>query len=65
MADATLYLINRFRNLPKPVLPSLTTRERNIMIRARYAAGESQADLARDFGISYQRVHQIVTGKRK
>ncbi|MBZ0294411.1 MAG: hypothetical protein K8L99_17745 [Anaerolineae bacterium] len=39
---------------------SLTIRERNKLIRARFAGGESQADLAREFGISYQRVHQIV-----
>ncbi|MBN1680474.1 MAG: hypothetical protein JW966_09285 [Anaerolineae bacterium] len=44
---------------------TLTTRERNIIIRARYATGVSQAKLARQFGISYQRVHQVVHGKRK
>ena len=50
-----------------PALPNypLTTRERNIIIRARHVAGASQAELARQFGISYQRVHQIVHGKRK
>ncbi|MEM9953618.1 MAG: helix-turn-helix domain-containing protein [Chloroflexota bacterium] len=29
----------------------------------RYQAGESQADLAHAFGISYQRIHQIIHGK--
>ncbi|MFC1960434.1 Mor transcription activator family protein [Chloroflexota bacterium] len=56
-------MIARFRRLPKPLHASLTARERNTTIRARFAAGESQADLARDFGISYQRVHQIVNKK--
>lgn len=51
-------------NLSPPDL-SLTTHERNFTIRARYAAGVSQADLARQFSISYQRVHQIVNGRRR
>jgi ribosome-binding protein aMBF1 (putative translation factor) len=51
--------------LDSPPDPTLTTRERNIIIRARYAAGVSQAELARQFGISYQRIHQIVHGRRK
>lgn len=51
--------------LASPPDPALTIRERNIIIRARHAAGVSQADLAREFGISYQRVHQIVHGRRK
>ncbi|GAB4574673.1 MAG: hypothetical protein Kow0077_22390 [Anaerolineae bacterium] len=42
-----------------------TIRERDRLIRARHAAGESQASLARTFGISYQRVHQIVHGQRQ
>jgi plasmid maintenance system antidote protein VapI len=29
------------------------------------AGGVSQADLAREFGISYQRIHQIVRGRRR
>jgi hypothetical protein len=39
---------------------SLSIQERDTLIRARYASGVSQAELARQFGISYQRVHQIV-----
>jgi len=41
------------------------TQERDTLIRARYAAGASQAELARQFGLSYQRVHQIVRDKQK
>ena len=39
---------------------SLTTSERNKRIVALYRAGESISDLAREYGISPQRVHQIV-----
>jgi transcriptional regulator with XRE-family HTH domain len=42
---------------------SLSTEARDALIRARYAAGVSQAELAREFGITYQRVHQIVRGR--
>jgi ribosome-binding protein aMBF1 (putative translation factor) len=59
------YLLNKLNAIPSPPDPTLATRERNIIIRARHAAGVSQAELARQFGISYQRVHQIVNYKRK
>jgi Mor family transcriptional regulator len=39
--------------------------ERNEEIRARYAAGESAADLAKEYRISVQRIHQILKGARK
>ena len=42
---------------------SLSTEKRDALIRTRYAAGVSQAELAREFGITYQRVHQIVHGR--
>jgi ribosome-binding protein aMBF1 (putative translation factor) len=54
------YILEKLNSLPSPPDPALTTREPNIIIRARHAAGVSQADLARQFGISYQRVYQIV-----
>ncbi len=43
----------------------LSIQERDTLIRTRYTAGVSQAELARQFGISYQRVHQIVHGRGK
>ncbi|MFC1959251.1 helix-turn-helix domain-containing protein [Chloroflexota bacterium] len=43
----------------------MTIRERNQAIRARYKTGESLSDLARLFGLSPQRVYQIVRGKHK
>jgi len=42
-----------------------TKYERNFAIRERFAAGESIADLARDYDISDQRVFQIVHRRRK
>ena len=38
----------------------LTTAQRNKLIQTRQAAGESLSDLAREYGISPQRVWQIV-----
>ena len=42
-----------------------TQTDRNQEIRRRYAEGESVPSLALAFGISQQRVHQILQGKRK
>ena len=33
---------------------------RNQELRERYAAGETLAELAEDYGISEQRIHEIV-----
>lgn len=35
-------------------------QDRNQEIRERYASGETLAELAKDYGISEQRVHEIV-----
>jgi Mor family transcriptional regulator len=37
--------------------------ERNEEIRARYEAGETGASIAQMFGISEQRVNQIIRGR--
>jgi hypothetical protein len=39
--------------------------ERNTEITARFAVGESLSDIGREFGLTPQRVYQIVHGKRK
>jgi hypothetical protein len=50
----------------QPVLPEYHSKvERNQQIRARYAAGESIADLAREYKISDQRVFQILHPEQK
>ena len=38
---------------------------RNQEIRARYGQGETMVDLAATFGVSQQRVSQIIRGQRK
>jgi ribosome-binding protein aMBF1 (putative translation factor) len=65
VSQAVSHILEQLNSQPSPPDPTLSTRERNIIIRARHAAGVSQAELARQFGISYQRVHQIVHARRK
>ena len=55
--SAVPYLLARLNSIPSLPDPTVATRERNIITRARYAAGISQAGLAWQFGTSYQRVH--------
>jgi hypothetical protein len=62
LVSAALYFVYDYSSQPDP---SLSTQERDTLIRTRYATGISQAQLARQFGISYQRVHQIVHGKTR
>ena len=64
VARAVARVLARIRTLPQPPDPSLSIRDRNHIILARFEGGESQADLARAFGISYQRVHQIIQERR-
>jgi plasmid maintenance system antidote protein VapI len=55
-------------NTPYPETPQtdrVEKPERNVEIIARYEAVETGARLAEAFGISEQRVNQIVRGKRK
>ena len=49
--------------LPSALQPNKTQKqsERNLEIRQRHAAGETIRALAQAFGISKQRVHQIIT----
>jgi Mor family transcriptional regulator len=56
-------LLHRLYDQPLRPDQSHITKERNSQILARYAAGETQADLARAFGISYQRIHQIIEAR--
>ncbi len=45
----------------KPVTDKqLPLTERNQLIRVHYATGETLQAIAQDFGISHQRVHQII-----
>jgi hypothetical protein len=62
LVTSALYFVYDYPSQPDQ---SLSIQERDTLIRARYASGVSQADLARQFGISYQRVHQIVRGETR
>lgn len=58
-----------YKAIPLPVKPvtngTITKSARNQQIIKRHKAGETLGELALEFGISEQRVHQIVRGKRK
>src|SRR5205085_98428 len=43
--------------------PTLT--ERNLEIKEKHASGVSVADLAKEYGISVSRIHQILQGKTR
>ncbi len=52
---------------PETPISDKTPRQltRNETIRQRIASGQIVSDLAREFGISVQRIHQILRGRRK
>jgi hypothetical protein len=65
---ATFHIVEMLYHTPYPETPQTDRIEkpaRNAQIVARYEAGETGARLAEAFGISEQRVNQIVRGKRK
>ncbi len=65
---ATFHIIEMLYNSPFPEMPQTYhtpgKAERNAEIIARHEAGETGASLARAFGISEQRVNQIIRGQR-
>ncbi len=52
--------VPRRRTCPNPAKVT-----RNEFIRQRYAAGELMSDLSKEFGISSQRISQIVHDQRR
>lgn len=65
---ATFHILERLYNTPSPDTPQtdhVKKTDRNAEIIARYEAGETGSSLAEAYGISEQRVNQIVHGKRK
>ncbi len=48
-----------------PQTDHIDKTDRNAEIIARYEAGETGASIAQAYGISEQRVNQIVRGRRK
>jgi hypothetical protein len=65
---AAFHIIEMLYDTPFPAEPQNDwipeETQRNAEIRQRYAEGELVRDLAQDFGISEQRVSQIVRGRR-
>lgn len=53
----------RFLSLLYPFVGMLTIAERNVLIKKRFEEGETRTDIPTDFGISLQRVGQIVWRK--
>jgi len=51
-------------NIPLAEVPlidkHMSLSERNRQICERYSAGETLEEIAQDFGLSHQRVHQII-----
>jgi hypothetical protein len=65
---ATFHILEMLYDTPFPDEPQtdhVEKTERNAEIIARYEAGDTGASLAQAYGISEQRVNQIVHGKRK
>jgi hypothetical protein len=65
---ATFHIVEMLYNTPYPETPQTDRVEkpaRNAEIIAQYEPGEIGACLAEAFGISEQRVNQIVHGKRR
>jgi phage terminase Nu1 subunit (DNA packaging protein) len=65
---ATFHILEMLYDTPFPDEPQtdhIEKTERNAEIITRYEAGETGASLAQAYGISEQRVNQIVRRKRK
>ena len=60
---AKTILNNIFTGQSPRVLQAKTILTRDQSIQARYAEGSLMADLADDYGISHQRIYQIVYGQ--
>ena len=60
---AKTILNNVFKGQSSRILRTKTILARDQRIQALYAEGSLMADLADDYGISHQRVYQIVYGQ--
>lgn len=68
LAVATFHIVEMLYDTPFLDVPqndlAVLKRERNAEIVARYQAGETDAEIARVFGVSEHRVSQIPRGRR-
>ena len=60
VAGAAFSILKRLYTTPLLPDKAMLKTERNKLIRERYATGETLERLAGEFGVSFQRVHQIV-----
>ena len=62
LEDAMWNILSRlYRGMPEKIQVAVTMQRRNDEIRRRYGSGqESIPDLAKVFGISNARIHQIL-----
>lgn len=68
LEEATQIILQRlYTGIPIPTQPKSGNKKtkRNAEIIAAYRAGQSVPALAKIFGISQQRVHQILQGKHR
>jgi hypothetical protein len=69
ITEAARHIIGQLYGELPPAFPryfkDTTQKSRNLEIHRQFETGESVPNLAREFGISEQRVHQILRGKRK
>jgi hypothetical protein len=66
LEQAIAFYLSLLYPTPKPQHPiNRKKSDRNHLLKARYADGETISELARAFGLSPQRVDQIIRGKRK
>jgi len=63
--QAPYTLLSKIRIAKTSISTKIDIPERNATIKARYQEGETLSDLARVYGISPQRIYQIVNGKNK
>lgn len=61
---AAITIARLYPSVPESIVSPIKTERKNE-IRRLYADGVSIVELARAFGISKQRVDQIIKGKRK
>ena len=62
-----LQVLYRDQPIPTRPVPNRKPRKhrRNEEIRSRYKAGETLEQLAAEYGISFQRVQQIIKGRNR
>lgn len=64
-SQSAFAILNRLYPAANSPRKTVDTKERNLHIIARHQAGYGLVEIAGAFGISYQRVHQIINASRQ